>query len=132
MLPATARQTDFHNDHLPESCKGAGDILARVGDKWSVLIVRQLDRGSMRFSELNRAIDGISKRMLTLTLRNLERDGLVERTVTPLNPPRVDYALTPLGVSLSKPVMALAEWAIAHKFDIQSARHHYDRAQEDN
>src|SRR5215813_13995562 len=96
----------------PESqdCKAVSGILARVGDKWSVLIIMRLGEGSRRFNEIKRMIGGISQRMLTLTLRNLERDGLVKRTVTPSIPPRVDYALTDLGRDLLSPVKSLGEW----------------------
>ena len=86
--------------HLPADCRAISDVLARVGDKWSVLVVTRLGPGPMRFNELRRSIGGISQRMLTLTLRGLERDGLVTRTVFPTIPPRVDYALTPLGRDL--------------------------------
>ena len=109
------------------SCKPVSEVLQRVGDKWSVLVVMTLRDGSLRFSELRRALPGISQRMLTLTLRGLERDGLVTRTVTAtMIPPRVDYELTPLGESLAEPVIALAQWAQAHMTDIQTARAGYD------
>ncbi len=88
------------NIHVTEDCRAISAVLARVGDKWSVLIVSRLGNGTMRFNELRREIGGISQRMLTLTLRGLERDGLVTRTAFPTIPPRVDYALTPLGRSL--------------------------------
>ncbi len=86
--------------HLPGDCRAISDVLARVGDKWSVLVVTRLGERPMRFNELRRSIGGISQRMLTLTLRGLERDGLITRTVFPTIPPRVDYALTPLGRDL--------------------------------
>ena len=86
--------------HLPADCRAVSDVLARIGDKWSVLVVSRLGDGPLRFSELRRSIGGISQRMLTLTLRGLERDGLITRTVFPTIPPRVDYALTPLGRDL--------------------------------
>ena len=101
-------------------------MLSRVGDKWSVQIVALLGDGSKRFSELRRAIEGISQRMLTLTLRNLERDGLVTRTVFPEIPPRVDYELTRLGETLLEPIIALAEWAETNRTSIQSARDKFD------
>lgn len=110
------------------ACAGRSDILARIGDKWSVLIVVLLGDGPRRFSELKRSIEGISQRMLTLTLRGLERDGLVTRTVTPTIPPRVDYALTDLGRSLWPPLSALGEWARANRAAIDSARARYDAA----
>ena len=107
-------------------CKNVAPVLNRVGDKWSMMIVMMLSRGPMRFSELKRAIDGISQRMLTLSLRGLERDGLVTRTVTPSIPPRVDYELTELGVSLRQPVRALGDRAIAHIACIRSAQARFD------
>ena len=107
-------------------CKNVAPVLNRVGDKWSMLIVMMLSRGPMRFSELKRAIDGISQRMLTLSLRGLERDGLVTRTVTPTIPPRVDYELTELGASLREPVKALGDWAIAHIACIRAAQTRFD------
>ena len=109
-------------------CRSVTPVLNRVGDKWSMLIVMILSGGSKRFSELKRAIDGISQRMLTLTLRGLERDGLVTRTVTPSIPPRVDYELTELGVSLRQPVQVLGDWAIAHIDCIRAAQERFDAA----
>ena len=108
------------------TCLTVSGVLARVGDKWSVMIVSRLGNGSMRFSEIRRAIDGISQRMLTLNLRGLERDGLVTRTVTPSIPPRVDYELTDLGRSLLDPVSALGRWAIAHRLRMEEARRAFD------
>ena len=107
-------------------CKNVAPVLNRVGDKWSMLIVMILAGGSRRFSELKREIDGISQRMLTLTLRGLERDGLVTRTVTPSIPPRVDYELTELGASLREPVQALGAWAIEHISCIRAAQDRFD------
>jgi DNA-binding HxlR family transcriptional regulator len=114
--------------HLPADCRAVSDVLARVGDKWSVLVVTRLGAGSMRFNELRRAIGGISQRMLTLTLRGLERDGLVTRTVFPTIPPRVDYALTSLGRDLLDPVSALGEWATRNQAKIARAREKFDGA----
>jgi DNA-binding HxlR family transcriptional regulator len=108
-------------------CRKVSQVLARVGDKWSVLIVMQLAEGEMRFTEIKRRVNGISQRMLTLTLRGLERDGLVTRTIHPTIPPRVDYALTELGHSLCRPVMALGQWALAHVNEIDAARARFDR-----
>ena len=113
-------------------CKNVAPVLNRVGDKWSMLIVMILSNGPKRFSELKRAIDGISQRMLTLSLRGLERDGLVTRTVTPTIPPRVDYELTELGVSLREPVMALGDWAIEHIACIRAAQQRFDRIADAN
>src|SRR5216684_4314990 len=107
-----------HNDHTSEGCLAAREVLNRVGDKWSVLIVAMLGDGPRRFTELKRNIEGISQRMLTLTLRGLERDGLVSRTVFPTIPPRVDYALTRLGETLLDPVSRLGLWARQHRSTI--------------
>ncbi|WP_308250041.1 winged helix-turn-helix transcriptional regulator [Sphaerisporangium fuscum] len=102
------------------------DILDRVGDKWSVLVMTLLGGGPMRYSELQRAIEGISQRMLTLTLRSLERDGLVERNVTPTSPPRVDYTLTQVGQTLSTEVAGLMTWAEQHRDYVAASRLRYD------
>jgi DNA-binding HxlR family transcriptional regulator len=114
------------NIHLPTDCRAIGDILARVGDKWSVLVVSRLGEGPVRFNELRRSIGGISQRMLTLTLRGLERDGLITRTVFPTIPPRVDYELTALGRDLLVPVSALGAWAIRNQAKIARAREQFD------
>ena len=114
-----------HPDHA--DCRGVASVLARVGDKWSVFVIMKLHDGPKRFNELKRIIEGISQRMLTLTLRGLERDGLVTRTVFPTIPPRVDYELTDLGRGLAKPVMALGEWAKAHQGEIEGARTRFDQ-----
>jgi DNA-binding HxlR family transcriptional regulator len=113
---------------VSHSCRPVTDILSRVGDKWSVMIVMLLGPGAKRFNEIKRAINGISQRMLTLTLRGLERDGLVTRTVTPTVPPRVDYELTGLGQSLRGPIDALGEWAFANRDEVDAARARFDRA----
>lgn len=110
------------------ACRAVAPVLNRVGDKWSMLIVMNLAAGPRRFNELKRQIDGISQRMLTLSLRGLERDGLVSRKVTPSIPPRVDYALTDLGVSLRAPVQQLGNWAIAHIDCIRAAQRAFDDA----
>jgi DNA-binding HxlR family transcriptional regulator len=102
------------------------EVLDRVGDKWSSLIVVRLGQRTHRFNELHREITGISQRMLTLTLRALVRDGLVSRTVYPTVPPRVDYELTELGRTLLPPILALHEWAVAHRDDIRDARARHD------
>jgi DNA-binding HxlR family transcriptional regulator len=110
-------------------CTLLSETLARIGDKWTVLVVEQLSaegRGPMRFNEIRRSIDGISQRMLTLTLRALERDGLVTRTVHPTIPPRVEYELTELGRSLRRPLVAVAEWARANRAAIAEAREVFD------
>jgi DNA-binding HxlR family transcriptional regulator len=108
-------------------CPKISQVLARIGEKWSVLIIIMLAARSHRFSELKRAIGGVSQRMLTLSLRGLERDGLVKRTVFPVVPPRVEYELTPLGRSLHMPVSALGEWARGHLAEIDAAREAFDR-----
>jgi DNA-binding HxlR family transcriptional regulator len=108
-------------------CKATREILDRVGDKWSVLVVVLLDDRALRFNELKRALEGISQRVLTTTLRGLERDGMVKRTVHPTNPPQVEYALTPLGRSLHEPVSVLAVWAQGHRAEVQGARDVFDR-----
>ncbi len=108
------------------ACRAVTPVLARVGDKWSVLIVRALGSGPRRFNELKRDVGAISQRMLSLTLRGLERDGLVTRTVFPTVPPRVDYALTALGRSLWEPVEALGAWAHRHHPEIEAAQRRYD------
>lgn len=107
-------------------CRNVAPVLNRVGDKWSMLIVMILANGPKRFNELKREIDGISQRMLTLTLRGLERDGLVSRTVEPTVPPRVTYELTDLGESLRIPVKALGDWAIEHIPCIRAAQERFD------
>ncbi|MFE6862926.1 winged helix-turn-helix transcriptional regulator [Nocardia sp. NPDC057668] len=104
-------------------------ILDRVADKWSLLVIALLEERTLRFSELKYKIDGVSQRMLSRTLRQLERDGLVERTVYPTVPPRVDYALTPLGASLHTTIKALVTWTEAHQNQIAAARDNYDRQQ---
>ena len=109
-----------------ENCKPVADILSRIGDKWSVLIVMLLGDGPKRFNEMRRLVSGISQRMLTLTLRGLERDGFVTRTVYPTVPPRVDYDLTPLGHSLREPISRLGEWAFTHREAIDAARIAFD------
>ena len=112
--------------HEPEDCRAVSEVLSRVGDKWTVLVVWTLGDGSKRFNELRKALGSISQRMLTLTLRALERDGLVTRTVFPTIPPRVDYELTELGRSLLDPVSELGSWARKNRSAIENARHRFD------
>lgn len=102
------------------------DVLMRIGDKWSILVVAALAREPYRFRALQRAIDGISQRMLTLTLQRLERDGLVTRTVIDRRPPQVEYALTATGQSLTLPLRSLADWADAHRATIAASRTDWD------
>jgi DNA-binding HxlR family transcriptional regulator len=120
------------NANLPSDCRAVSEILSRIGDKWSVLVVKLLGDGSMRFNELRHRVGGISQKMLTTTLRGLERDGFVTRTVTPTIPPRVDYELTDLGRDLLVPVKALANWAIRNEANVQKARERFDRNAERN
>ena len=112
--------------HVPHDCQMVADILVRIGDKWSVLIVMLLGERERRFSELQRIVSSISKRMLSLTLRRLERDGIVERIVFDTVPPSVLYKLTPLGRSLQKPIEAVGHWAVDNSTAIQSARASFD------
>ncbi|MDB6060362.1 MAG: HxlR family transcriptional regulator [Verrucomicrobiaceae bacterium] len=108
-------------------CKALGNILDRVGDKWTVMVVGNLSNGPMRFNALQRAVAGVSHRMLTLTLRGLERDGLVRRTAFATVPPRVDYELTALGHSLKPLLEVLAEWAKTNQVAIEHARELFDQ-----
>lgn len=109
-------------------CTGVGDVLSRVGDKWAVQIVVVLCRRPERFNQIKRHVPGISQQMLTRTLKLLERDGMVQRTVRATTPPQVEYALTELGASLAGPVRQLAQWAIDHREAIRSSRESYDAA----
>jgi DNA-binding HxlR family transcriptional regulator len=114
------------SQNVTDGCQTASDILGRVGDKWSVQVVMTLRDGARRFSEIRKAIPDVSQRMLTLTLRGLERDGLVSRKVTPTIPPRVDYELTTLGKSLQQPVIALGRWALDNQLHIRAAQAVFD------
>ncbi|MCX7311905.1 MAG: helix-turn-helix domain-containing protein [Hyphomicrobiales bacterium] len=116
------------NLHVPEDCRAVSEVLSRVGDKWTILVVSELGNGSRRFNEIRRSLGSISQRMLTLTLRGLERDGLVTRTVFPTVPPRVDYELTKLGRSLLEPVSGIGLWARQNRAAIQDARQRFDAA----
>jgi DNA-binding HxlR family transcriptional regulator len=127
VVPEHSEVTVKIEDHKSEDCRAVSSVLARVGDKWSVLIISMLGDGPKRFNEIKRMVGGISQRMLTLTLRGLERDGLVTRTVFPTIPPRVDYELTDLGRSLWTPVEALGLWARSHLRDIEAARDRFER-----
>lgn len=115
--------------HISEDCRAVSEILQRVGDKWTVLVVGKLGDGPMRFNELRQAVGGISQKMLTTTLRGLERDGFVTRTVFPTIPPRVDYELTQLGRELLVPVFALGEWARQNTARVKEARRRFDEIQ---
>src|SRR5437660_10875706 len=116
------------NLHVPEDCRAVSEVLSRVGDKWTILVVGELGNGPKRFNEIRRALGSISQRMLTLTLRGLERDGLVTRTVFPTIPPKVEYELTTLGRSLLVPVSSLALWARQNRSGIAAARQRFDAA----
>ncbi len=118
--------SDNPHPHADPDCRAVSELLSRVGDKWTVLLVKALEARPHRFNELKREIGGISQQMLTRTLRTLERDGMVARTVHPTVPPSVEYALTNLGRSLAVPVMALADWTFAHLPQIHANRTAYD------
>src|SRR5882757_9434843 len=120
------------NLHVPEDCRAVSEVLSRVGDKWTILVVGELGNGPRRFNEIRRALGGISQRMLTLTLRGLERDGLITRTLFPTIPPRVDYELTDLGRSLWAAVEPLGLWARDHVPDIHKAREKFDKKSKSN
>ena len=115
--------------HSTEERVSINEVLTRVGDKWSLQVISQLGEGTLRFTELKRSVNGISQRMLTLTLRQLERDGLVERTVYPTVPPKVEYTLSDFGRTILIPVTALADWALTYRLDIQAAREAFDSRQ---
>lgn len=121
MIPEIPADEAVHHG----SCR-AREVLQRVGDKWSVFVIDLLGRRTMRFTELQREIDGITSRMLTVTLRGLERDGIVTRTIHPVIPPRVDYELTPLGRTLLDTIGQLVTWADGHLCEIDAARAAYD------
>jgi DNA-binding HxlR family transcriptional regulator len=123
--PRPAPAGDLPGTSGPSTCR-AREVLQRVGDKWSVLAIDLLGQGTMRFTELHRAIDGITARMLTVTLRGLERDGIVTRTIHPVIPPRVDYALTPMGRTLLETIGQLVTWTDSHLPEIEAARAAYD------
>ena len=109
----------------PSACR-AREVLQRVGDKWSIFVIDLLGHGTKRFSELHRSVDGITARMLTVTLRGLERDGIVTRTIHPVIPPRVEYALTPMGQTLRDTMGQLVSWSVSHLPEIDAARADYD------
>ena len=115
---------------LHEDCRKIGQILARIGEKWSMLVVMLLRDGPRRFNDIKRNTGGISQQMLTRTLRGLERDGIVTRTIFPTSPPQVEYKLTELGRSMSEPVLTFGEWIRAHLAEIDLARDRFDRRAE--
>jgi len=116
---------DTSNEIVVEACP-VREVLDRVAGKWSILIIVAAARGPVRFTELERSIDGISRRMLTLTLRNLERDGLLSRKVYPTVPPKVEYTLTDIARELHRSLLSLTDWAQRHRETISAARHAYD------
>ena len=124
----TTMSPDGRYDVLAEACP-TRQVVNRIGDRWSLLVLSALEGGTLRFQELRRTVDGISQKMLTQTLRTLEREGLVSRTVHASVPPKVEYALTPLGASLSSTIAAIRGWAYAHMSEIETARDAYDRRQ---
>jgi DNA-binding HxlR family transcriptional regulator len=125
-MAKTAAKRPAELEYTPANCH-ARDVLARVGDKWSVYVMHVLgDARTVRFNELRSQVDGISQRMLTVTLRGLERDGMVSRTVYPEVPPRVEYALTPLGATLRQLVRGLVAWSGAHLAEVDASRAAYD------
>lgn len=123
--PAIRRRPANRGLAEPSSCR-AREVLQRVGDKWSVYVIDLLGQGTMRFTELHRGVNGITARMLTVTLRGLERDGIVTRTIHPVIPPRVEYALTPMGRTLLDTIGELVTWADSHLDEIDAARAAYD------
>ena len=122
-----ARARPEELEHTEANCR-AHEMLARIGDKWSVYVIHVLaDAGTLRFGELLRRVDGVSQRMLTVTLRGLERDGLVTRVLHPEVPPRVEYSVTPLGATLRDLVRKLVSWSGAHLLEVDAARARYDQ-----
>lgn len=124
--PSTAQDDDWMLNDYSGACP-VRDVLDRIGDKWSVLVVLRLGRKAERFRALMRSVEGISQRMLTVTLRGLERDGLVNREVFDTRPPAVEYSLTPMGRSLLSHIAALADWAIENEAAIRTAQHRFGR-----
>lgn len=118
-----------HLDLPSDTCRAVGEVLGRIGDKWSVLIIVLLSDGPLRFNALRKEIGTISQKMLTMTLRGLERDGFVTRTVTPSIPPKVEYALTDLGRDVRLPLNTLATWALEHREQVAAARAAYDASE---
>ena len=127
-VPSPRPCVSSFSDLPPAVCQSVGDVLARVGDKWSILVIAMLARGSMRFTEIKRSIGSISQKVLTTTLRGLERDGYLTRKVTPSIPPRVDYELTTLGHDVLVPVTALATWALHQRERVEKARSAFDQS----
>ena len=116
------------NEHLPGDCRPIAHILSRVGDKWTILLLNVLGDATMRFKDLHRAVPGISQRMLTVTLRNLERDGLIRRTVYPTIPPKVEYALSDRGRSLRCALVPIADWVTQNRDGIEQSQQQFDQS----
>jgi DNA-binding HxlR family transcriptional regulator len=123
-MSVTNKGVRGHDPEHPD-CQAVAQTLARIGDKWTVLVIGALSEGSLRYNEVRRAVSGISQRMLTLTLKGLEQDGLVDRTVYPTVPPRVDYELTKLGRTLTAPLRGIYEWVTRHRPEMEAARKKY-------
>lgn len=128
MSATNTPDTGDGDDHA--RCRALGAVLDRVADKWAIMVVGALSHGPMRFNAMVRLIGGVSQRMMTLTLRNLEKDGLVTRTIYPTIPPRVDYELTPLGRTLIEPLKVMADWAQLHLPEIEAAQSTYAQRKE--
>jgi len=126
--PLLSSTAAFQSDPEGEGPCPIREVLDRVGDTWSILVVFNLQMGSMRFNALRRSVEGISQRMLTVTLRSLERDGLVARHVRPTSPPEVTYSLTDLGHSLAVPIDVLGQWAVKNRENMRDARLRFDLA----
>ena len=120
------------NEHLPGDCRPIAHILSRVGDKWTILLLNVLGDATMRFKDLHRAVPGISQRMLTVTLRNLERDGLIRRTVYPTIPPKVEYALSDRGRSLRCALVPIADWVTQNRDGIEQSQQQFDQSANTN
>jgi DNA-binding HxlR family transcriptional regulator len=127
MRPGHTQMTALMHHPLHEDCRKVSQILARIGEKWSMLVVMLLRDGPRRFNDIKRNTGGISQQMLTRTLRGLERDGMVTRTIFPTSPPQVEYNLTELGRSMSEPVLAFGLWVQEHLPEIDVARHRFDQ-----
>ena len=116
------------NGYSPEDCRALSAVIGRIGDRWTIMVVGLLGTGPKRFNDIRRSLEGLSQRMLTLTLRGLERDGLVRRTQYPTKPPAVEYALTERGQTLLVPVHAIAKWAWDQRDNVLESRRQYDQA----
>jgi len=125
MPPTQTASPDGRYDVLAAACP-TRQVINRIGDRWSLLVLYALESGTLRFQELRRAVDGVSQKMLTQTLRALERDGLVRREIFASVPPHVEYSITPLGRGLSGHIVAIREWAYANITDIEAARERFD------